>query len=489
MRCAAEWREQGKPEGLYRACCHPVAHWTYFRRIDSKALEGLEGRAQIWNASGAAAITSKQTASSAAVPSQRVAKASVATAAAVAARSSTNSGESSSCPACMGRHRAHTCKMASTDSCLACLGRHRPHTCGRQRVAAPPLPPPPLPPPPLPMGEDEEARRDAQRQLWLQPVPKPRARPSAPQTPGPRSSGQDARGGGTALTAVTPPPASAIADDPAITPPAGTAKKSNGASAMAVTPVACRSSKRERKPSAIVIAAAEASSASYIGKRAHVEIGRSCGWHAAIAPVSSAALARTGVPTRAAGERHPQPIRMRLDDADDEARFLAAWTVGEPIVAAGIGSRLKEKWTPEGFSSMCGHLEVPLIDTRTGATFQQPLRDFLNGFRRPESRPKPPASSSRRAPGSSLSSSGSAAASGSAASVVAAAAAATSASADPSETLLKLKDRPGVRFRRIPPATLCRLHGALPFDSIRCATGRSTSLRRSPTGAFPGPRA
>ena len=37
VRCAAEWREQGKPEGLYRACCHPVAHWTYFRRIDSKA--------------------------------------------------------------------------------------------------------------------------------------------------------------------------------------------------------------------------------------------------------------------------------------------------------------------------------------------------------------------------------------------------------------------------------------------------------------------
>ena len=82
---------------------------------------------------------------------------------------------------------------------------------------------------------------------------------------------------------------------------------------------------------------------------------------------------------------------MRIEDNHDEARFLATWALGEPIIVEGVGERLRERWSPDALSALHGDLEVPLVDTRSGQTFFRPLRDFLNGFRRPELRPRAPA--------------------------------------------------------------------------------------------------
>ena len=390
VHCAAEWREHGKPDGLHKACCHPVECWTYFRRIDTNALQGLEERARAWSAEAHPDLAAKRASKDA---TSKAAK-----------------GRGAAAGHAKGPRNVPG-EQAAGATCLACIGRHRPHTCGRQRTAkaedeAPALArsatPLVAPRPSSHSSTDELRQREAaQRESWLLPLPKPSpsASPSSP------SSSRTAN-----PTPRTPPAAPA-------TPPMHAALQP----AVATTPPA-RVSKRERKPSAIVIAAAES---------APPKPGRGLyGFSTAqLLPGSSAGAGAAGWPARA-GDRHAQPLRLRLDAASDETRFLATWGQGAPVVVTGIGSRFKEKWTPQSFSITCGHLEVPLIDTRTGANFERPLRDFLSGFRRPSARPKPPIKSRGKAPEV-----GSAAAK-------AAAAAATSAAAQPADTLLKLKDWP-----------------------------------------------
>ena len=67
-------------------------------------------------------------------------------------------------------------------------------------------------------------------------------------------------------------------------------------------------------------------------------------------------------------------MRLRLDDADDEKAFLSVWSVGQPVIAEGVGERLRERWTPDHLSSLHGELEVPLIDVRSGKVFHRPLQ-------------------------------------------------------------------------------------------------------------------
>ena len=133
------------------------------------------------------------------------------------------------------------------------------------------------------------------------------------------------------------------------------------------------------------------------GGRATVDKDATSSPAAASAPVCSSprrSPAYSGIgrsdSSRRAQARHPQPLRLRLDGAHDEERFLAIWSKGEPIVGEGVGERLHEKWTPDHLSSLLGEWQVPLIEVRSGRVFQRPLKDFLNGFRHPEQRPQPP---------------------------------------------------------------------------------------------------
>ena len=135
---------------------------------------------------------------------------------------------------------------------------------------------------------------------------------------------------------------------------------------MTKTPAKVRTSKRAAKPTEKSLAAAPPA-----------------------AKLRYAAAARSG---RGGGkDLHARPLRMRIEDNHDEARFLATWALGEPIIVEGVGERLRERWSPDALSTLHGDLEVPLVDTRSGQTFFRPLRDFLNGFRRPELRPRAPA--------------------------------------------------------------------------------------------------
>ena len=237
------------------------------------------------------------------------------------------------------RATAGAAGAAAAAGCPACAGRHRAHTCDRDGgkkmvIQAPPVASPPAASPAADEDGSRQGRLMGAMKLLRQRLRELHDTPVPPGTPPPG-----------------PPPA------PCRTPPVSPAR----ASAAAITPAPnARLGKRAVRPTA-----------------AAAELGLSLGG--------------TGGTRGHPMDRHACPLRLRLKDGHDEARFLAVWALGEPIVVEGCGERLRERWTPDALAAQHGDHEVPLVDIRSGRAFYRPLREFLQGFRRPDLRPTPPA--------------------------------------------------------------------------------------------------
>ena len=166
-------------------------------------------------------------------------------------------------------------------------------------------------------------------------------------------------------------------------------------------------------------------------------------------------------------------------EAVEAEAWASCWKRGEPVIVMGVAERLRESWTPRGFSQEFGDVQVPLVDVRTTNQFTASLKAFFDGFGSVAARPQPPPVSihadSKALPTATDSTPGSSSGSsigGTAGSVAAdgATAATNSSHNDHGSTspahlppLLKLKDwPPSTDFSEILPRHFADLMAALP---------------------------
>ena len=61
--------------------------------------------------------------------------------------------------------------------------------------------------------------------------------------------------------------------------------------------------------------------------------------------------------------------------------FQDQWIRGQPIIVANVHKQLNmDIWRPSAFNAEFGHVEHPVVNTKTGTSIMVPLKKFWDGF-------------------------------------------------------------------------------------------------------------